>query len=123
MSQAQTQAQTQTKICKRYYYRNCIKTPGFTETIVILDGKVLRPSSIRRSKTGAHGEDIYCLSQEEWQRAWVIVFEQSNSGKPYVTTINVPEHIKELIEIAWLYEGATIKEIVRTVTKLQTTIN
>ena len=113
------QTQTQTKICKRYYYRNCIKTPGFTETIVILDGKVLKPSSVRRSRTGAHGEDIYCLSEEEWNRTWVIVFEQSNSGRPYVTTFNVPEPIKELIERAWLCEGATIKDIVRTVVKFQ----
>jgi len=111
------------KICKQFSYRNCIKTAGFTEAVILLNGRVLKPSSVRRSKTGAHGEDIYCLFQEEWDRTWIIMFEMSNSGKPYVTTINVPEPIKELIEQAWLYEGATIGEIIRTVAKLQTTIN
>jgi hypothetical protein len=121
MSQTQTQAQTQTKkVCKEFYYRNCIKTPAFTETVVLMDGKVLKPSKVYRSKTGAHGTDVYCLTEEEWQRTWVIVFEQSNSGKPYVTTFNVPDNVRELVEQAWLYEGATIKEIIRTVAKLQT---
>jgi len=107
------------KICKKFYYRNNIKTPAFTETVVLVDGMMLKPSKMYRSRTGAHGEDIYCLSEEEWSKAWILIFEQSNSGKPYITVINVPEPIKELIERSWLYENATIKEIVRVVAKFQ----
>ena len=115
---SQTQVQTQ-KICKQYYYRNCIKYSGLTKTIIVLDERVLRPSKVYRSKTGAHGEDIYCLSEAEWQRAWIVTFEQSNSGRRYVSTMNVPEAVKELIEQAWLYEDASIEEIASIIAKLQ----
>jgi hypothetical protein len=107
------------KVCREYYYRNNIKAPGLTKAIVVLDGRVLRPSRTRRSRTGAHGEDYYCLSQGEWNRAWVIILEQTNSGKRYVSTINVPESVKELIERAWIYEGATVSEVASVAAKLQ----
>jgi hypothetical protein len=121
MSQDQDQIQTQVKkICRQYYYRNNIKTPGLTETIIILGGRVLKPNKTYRSRSGAHGEDIYCLSQEQWQRVWVVTFEQSNSGKRYVSTENVPEAVKELIEQAWICENTTIDEIASIIAKLQT---
>jgi hypothetical protein len=121
MSQAQDQqTQTQTKICRRYYYRNNIKMPGPTETVIILDGRVLRPNKIYRSRSGAHGEDVYCLSEEQWQRVWIVTFEQSNSGKRHVSTVNVPDNIRELIEEAWINEDVAIDEIASIIAKLQT---
>jgi hypothetical protein len=117
--QIQTQIQTK-KVCKEFYYRNCIKYPGMTKTIVIINGKILKPSRVRRSRTGAHGEDYYCLFQEEWQKAWVITFVQSNSGRRYVSTENVPDNIRELIEEAWINEDVAIDEIASIIAKLQT---
>jgi hypothetical protein len=97
--------------------------PGLTETVIILDGRILKPNKTYRSRSGAHGEDIYCLSEEQWQRVWIVTFEQSNSGKRHVSTVNVPDNIRELIEEAWINEDVTINEIASIIAKLQTMSN
>jgi hypothetical protein len=52
-----------------------------------------------------------------------VTFAQSNSGKRYVGTENVPEAVKELIEQAWVCENTTIEEITSIIAKLQTMSN
>jgi hypothetical protein len=123
MSQAQISNTQIKKVCKKFHYRNNAKALGLTKTVVIMNGKVLKPSSTRRSRTGTHGEDYYCLSQEEWQKTWIVTFEQSNSGRRYITVTNVPDNVRELIEQIWLYEDVSIEEIASIVAKLQTMNN
>ena len=112
------QVELKKKECRTFEYRHTIKTGARTETIVVLDGRVVRPSSVRRSKTGAHGEDYYCMPPEEWARAWVIHLSQSNSGRRSIAFENVPEPVRELLEQAWLYENAFVEDIGITAARL-----
>jgi hypothetical protein len=82
-----------------------------TTTILILDGKILRPTRVERSRTGAHGVDYYCLSDDQWSRAWVVTLTESNSGKRYIDVKNVPEDVAELLAEMWIYEGVSVTEI------------
>jgi hypothetical protein len=106
------------KTCVEFEFRKTIKTGALTIPLVFLDGKVLKPSRECYSRTGAHGNIIFCLSEEEWNRAWIIKLYQSNSGKRSVIVKNVPQEIGELIEQAWVYENADVHEIVKNVEKL-----
>ena len=104
------------KVCREFYYRNT-GFGGFTGTIVILDGEVLEPSRTRRTRSGNHGEDYYCLTESEWGRAWVIELRQSNSGRRDVAFENVPEPVRELLERAWLFEDTDVTDIAEMAAK------
>jgi hypothetical protein len=99
------------KICKGFEYRSTLNTRALTVSIVVLDGKVLRPTRSERSRTGAHGVDYYCLEESEWSRAWIIELRESNSGKRYIETVNVPGDISKLLAELWLYENASVSEV------------
>jgi hypothetical protein len=99
------------KICREFEHRNTLKTGAISTTILILDGKVLRPSRAERSRTGAHGTDYYCLSPSEWSRTWIIELRESNSGKRYIETVNVPADVAKLLTEMWLYENVSVSEI------------
>ncbi|MEM4060264.1 MAG: hypothetical protein QXK11_07115 [Pyrobaculum sp.] len=60
-------------------YRKNIKYPGETVSFVIeADGaRILKPVEKKRSKTGAHGYDIYTVERP----VYVITYEKSNSGR------------------------------------------
>jgi len=70
-------------VCKKFYYRRNINTWGKTQYYIIDPQKweILEPVRRERSRTGAHGEDVYCLSEEVWNRVIIIKLERSNSGK------------------------------------------
>jgi len=70
-------------VCKEFYYRRNINTMGRTQYYIIDPQKweILKPTRTVRSKSGAHGEDIYCFSEEVWNRVIIIKLERSNSGK------------------------------------------
>jgi hypothetical protein len=69
--------------CVEYDYRHTLKTGARTQYYLIdtREWKILEPTRRERSRTGAHGEDVYCLSEEVWSRVVVIGLERSNSGK------------------------------------------
>jgi hypothetical protein len=103
-------------ICKGFEYRYTLNTRALTVSIVVVDGKVLRPTRSERSRTGAHGTDYYCLSEEEWSRTWTITLIQSNSGKRYVDfSDNVPPNIREIVEYLWLNKGVSVEKIEKTI--------
>lgn len=97
MSQAQTQ--TPSKICRKFEYRHNIKFPGRTLYILVDTEtfEVLKPTRIERSRTKAHGADIYCLEQQRWSSVSVIALYRSNTGK-LSWHIEAPEHIKRDLE-------------------------
>jgi hypothetical protein len=98
------------EVCREFEFRRT-GMGGLSLAIVVLDGKVLLPLRSQRSRSGSHGIDVYCLSHSEWQRAWVIRLEQSNSGKRYVDfSDNVPEHARKAIEQLW-YRGVSVRKI------------
>jgi len=100
------------KICKEFYFRRTLKTGALTKYIIILDNKIVQPSGKRSSRTGAHGEEYYCLSKDQWDRAWIIRFEISNSGKRYVDfSENVPLNVKAIIYQKFIYENKDIGDI------------
>ena len=109
--------------------KKCINFPfrstslgGLTKYYVILDGKILRPSRKVRSKTERHGEDIYCLSDEEWGRTIVIGFYQSNSGKRSYDIHKIPKDIEkdkiEEILREWLYSEVDDYTIALTIANM-----
>jgi hypothetical protein len=95
-------APTAKVVCREYSYRYNIKAPGRTKHYLIdaTTWEVLRPTRTERSKTGAHGEDVYCLSEEVWGRVVVVALERSNSGKLRYKVIAPPglEKYKEELE-------------------------
>ena len=82
---AQTQVQTQTTKCVEFSFRYTLKTGARTQYIVIDAEKweILKPTRKERSRTGAHGKDVYCLTPEEWNKTITVVLVRSNSGKLY----------------------------------------
>jgi hypothetical protein len=93
--------------CESYYYRNTIKTGAKTRYYLVdVDAwEVLKPSRRERSKTGAHGEDIYCLEPEKWRNIIVVALKRSNSGKLSYEVIAPPGLEK--------YKGG-LEELLRT---------
>ena len=102
------------KICKRFGYRKTLKTGALTKTIVIdpINVRIIEPTYTERSKTGAHGWDLYCLDEETWKRVWIITVEVSNSGKRYISFENIKdESIKRELERIWL-AGAGLETLI-----------
>jgi hypothetical protein len=98
------------EVCREFYFRRT-GMGGLSLTVIVLNGKVLAPRSVQRSRSGSHGSDIYCLTAEEWRHAWIINLEQSNSGRRDVSfSDNVPEHARKAIEQLW-YRGVSVRKI------------
>jgi hypothetical protein len=82
--------------CREFEYRQTIRTGATTLYILVLDGEILRPARRRRSRSGAHGEDVYCLEPQKWSRVWVVGLYQSNSGRRHAEfSENIPEDGEE----------------------------
>jgi hypothetical protein len=104
------------KICRNFSYRKTLKTGAITLTIVYdpETKKILTPDRKNRSRSGAHGDDIYCLDKDQWNRVYVITLYQSNSGKRDISfSENVPTSLIEKLTIAWLYENTIVDDIIR----------
>jgi hypothetical protein len=70
-------------MCRDYVYRHNIKMPGRTQYIVIRADiwEIVKPTRMERSRTGAHGKDVYCLEKSVWDKVIVVLLERTNSGK------------------------------------------
>ena len=94
------------KECREFEYRWNLRAPGRTSHILVdtREWKILEPVRRERSRTGTHGKDVYCLSEEEWNRVVVIGLERSNSGKLYykVSVDKRGEHEKYALELVEL---------------------
>jgi len=104
------------KICRNFSYRRTLKTGALTLTIVYdpVEKKIVMPSRKVRSRSGAHGEDIYCLDKDQWNRVYIITLYQSNSGKRDISfSENVPQDIVEKLTIAWIYEDGHINDVIK----------
>ena len=107
------------KVIKEFSYRNT-KMGALTKYVVLLNGKVIYPSSTKRSKTGNHGSDYYALTADEWAKAWIIILEKSNSGKRSIGfSDNVPEEAKKQITDVWLYTNSCVNDIIQLAKVLQ----
>jgi hypothetical protein len=98
-------------ICREFPFRRT-GMGAITRAVVVVNGKVVQPIRSRRSRTGNHGEDHYCLLPEEWKKSWIVVLEQSNSGRRYIHFENVPENAAKAIEEAWV-SGASVNAIMQ----------
>jgi purine nucleoside permease len=70
-------------------FRYTLKTGARTQYVVIDAEKwrILKPLRRERSRTGAHGKDIYCLTPEEWNKTITVLLTRSNSGKLYYDVV------------------------------------
>jgi hypothetical protein len=93
-------------------YRNT-KMGGYTKYIGICMQcrKVVNPIRVRRSKAGTHGEDYYSHEHP----LVFIVLEQSNSGNRYIVVPEELRTIREELERMWIYEDATVGEIIKLI--------
>jgi len=85
------------------YYRRCIKAHGRTRNIAYCPtcNSVIPPTSVRRTRTGAHGEDIYVHEHE----LKFLTLVSSNSGVRRVEAEpGFPERLAERAKQLWLYE-------------------
>jgi hypothetical protein len=75
---------------------------------------IVKPNRVERSRTGSHGQHIYCLPPDVWDKLWVIRLEISNTGKRNVVfSKNIPQGIAHEVTTQWL-AGATIDAIIKT---------
>jgi hypothetical protein len=96
--------------CRSFDYRRTLKTGALTVTIVINESGVVKPTQTYRSRTGAHGEDVYCLSN--WSGVWVVHLNQSNSGRRSISfSNNIPDNVKRIAEQLWIYENVSVHEL------------
>jgi hypothetical protein len=42
---------------------------------------------------------------------WIVHLRESNSGKRYIETVNVPSDIAKILTEMWLYENVSVSEI------------
>jgi hypothetical protein len=82
-------------VCKDYAYRYNIKTAGRTQYFLVdtISWKILEPTRRERSRTGAHGRDVYCLPESAWEGVLVVKLERSNSGKLSYNVITYSEKV------------------------------
>jgi len=107
------------KIVKEFPYKNT-RMGGLIKYLVFLDGKLVQPSRIKRSRSGNHGDDYYLLSEDQWRRAWILVLERSNSGKRKIEFIgNIPNEAKKQLEEIWIYTDSWIDDIAQLAKALQ----
>ena len=103
------------KPCREFAYRST-EMGALTLTIVydFANKTVVKPNRVERSKSGTHGQHIYCLPPDMWDKLWVIRLEITNTGKRSVVfSRNVPQDIAQKITAQWL-AGATIDAIIKT---------
>jgi len=116
---AQTQVQTQTTKCVEFSFRYTLKTGARTQYIVIDAEKweILKPTRKERSRTGAHGKDVYCLTPEEWNKTITVVLVRSNSGKLYfdvaIPRAEYEKYRNEILDL--LSASADLEEMVQTI--------
>ncbi len=71
---------------------------------------IIKPSKVELSRSGRHGQHIYCLP--DWDKVWVITLLISNSGKRDVRVSgNVPSDVANRVVTEWLM-GAPISRII-----------
>jgi len=84
-------------------YRWCIKASGRTYPIAYCPtcNAVVPPSAVERSKTGAHGTNIYVHEHP----LVFLTLVSSNSGKRWMEVEpSFPEQLAERARALWLYE-------------------
>jgi hypothetical protein len=99
--------------CEELYYRHTIKTGARTQYTVIdtEEWKILEPTRTERSRSGAHGKDVYCLPKEVWDRTITVLLQRSNSGKlhyevliPHATFEKYRTELEALLALAGDFE-------------------
>jgi hypothetical protein len=110
--------ETMKVVCREFAYRQTIKTGARTQHYLIdaSTWEIIKPTRKVRSRTGAHGEDVYCLPQEAWNNVIIVSLERSNSGKLYydiVASQSLAREVSELREL--LYYASDFSEMVETV--------
>ena len=107
--------------CEEFYYRRNIKAAGRTQYYVIRvdTWEILEPTRVERSRTGAHGKDVYCLPEEIWDMTMVVFIERSNSGKlTYGVEIPHAKYERYKAELAALLAlAASFSEMEETIVK------
>jgi len=108
-TQEETQAKNETLStpapkCQKFGYRYTSRTGARTQYYLIDADTwvVLEPTRRESSKAGARGSDVYCLSEDKWNRVIVVKLERSNSGKLSYEVIAPPgleKYARELEEI------------------------
>jgi len=67
-------------------FRRTFKTDAITQCHVLLpNGEELKPVYERRSRTGAHGEDVYDIDQT----VYVVEYNRSGSGREKIEVCTV----------------------------------
>jgi hypothetical protein len=111
--------------CREYSYRHNLKAPGRTQYYVIRvdTWEILKPTRRERSRSGAHGKDIYCLPKEVWDRVIVVLLERTNSGKLNYEVLASQEYwwdkvkLESVLMLAEDFEG--MEEEIRKYVELQ----
>ena len=107
--------------CEEFYYRRNINAPGRTQYYVIRvdTWEILEPTRVERSRTKAHGKDVYCLEESAWDMTMVVRLERSNSGKlTYEVVIPHAKYERYKAELAALLAlAASFSEMEETIVK------
>jgi hypothetical protein len=97
--------------CRTFSYRDT-EMGALTLTIVYdpMERAIIRPHRTELSKSGTHGQHIYCLP--DWSKVWVITLLISNSDKRDVRVSgNMPSDVANKVITEWLM-GAPISRVI-----------
>jgi len=94
-------------------YRRTIKTGALTDSIAVClhCGEIVRPKFSYRSRTHAHGEDVYI----HYHPLELVLLEISNSGKRKISVSEGLKEIEEILRQVWIYEGGEVSDVENTI--------
>jgi hypothetical protein len=83
---------------------------GLTKYIAVCSvcKRVVKPTNMRRSRSGTHGEDYYT---HEHPLDFLLLYS-SNKGNKAMTVPDVLRPIQKDLELMWIYKDASVSEIV-----------
>jgi len=104
MSNTQTQKYTYIKEYRSTQYG------GYTKYIAVCFTckKVVKPTSVKRSRSGTHGEDYYV---HEHPLEFILLYSSNRGNK----SISIPDELKPVqkdLELMWIYKNSSVYEIV-----------
>ncbi len=99
------------KICDIFKYR-VTRAGAVDRTLVFIDGKAVEPTRKDRTKSGMMGQDVYCLSKDEWKKAIIVSVYRSMRGVKDILIKNLSNSdIAGKIVMYWLYSTSDPEEL------------
>jgi hypothetical protein len=71
-------------------------------------GRIVPPTSTRRSRAGTHGEDLWV---HEHQLAFLCLKSSNRGNRSLSAEPSFPERLRQVAEISWIYERRSPRDV------------